>query len=231
MATVFLLVGWVAPQASAQVESNQFFWGGSVFAAPETAYFTSTGTAIPGGSGSGYKFDVGYFTAGFTPTAANIATWNTNWNSLSTPATSFLIDVPDYSFGGENLVTSLASNGLSPYIFVYDANGFLGQAGGQAFLGTSTTWEMMPFGGTEMPRFYYIDEMDTVIFGSANTDYYGAGNVLTGGGTLANSPALYEMQLGGIAPVPEPSGALLIASVGIVSLLRRSRRSVSRLTA
>lgn len=216
-----LLFGALLPQNAA---AQTFNWGGTLsFTPTQDKYFDSTGAPLP--SGSKYEFAVGYFQGGFSPTASNISDWHSNWVELG--ATS-LSDGSPWTFGGIGNVVSSASDGQNAYLWIYNGFGQLGLAGGDAFLGTGD-WILPTFGSiTPAPTFDFAN-MNSVIFGQADTDYNPGmgfdGGVLVGGGTFGSQKAdnQFEAQLGTISVVPEPSGAFLILTCGMALLLRRRR--------
>lgn len=204
--------------------AQTFNWGGTLsFTPTQDKYFDSSGMALS--SGSKYEFAVGYFQGGFSPTASNISDWHSNWVELgATP----LSDGSPWTFGGIGNVVSAASNGQNAYLWIYDGFGELGLSGGQAFLGTGD-WILPTFGSiTPAPTFDFAN-MNSVIFGQADTDYNPGmgldGGVLVGGGTFGSQKAdnQFEAQLATISMVPEPSGALLLLTCGMVFQLRRHR--------
>ena len=228
LSLILLAAGFIPESASAQ----SFNWGGTnTFGGSQSTYFDSAGTALTTGAGSAYTFDFGFFNTGFNPGSNDISLWSSNWNSL---ATDKLDDSLPWTFGGTALVNGTASNGKSGYLWIYDSGGFLGSNGGQAFLGTGSTWTLPTFGSIDPAPTFDFANMTSVLYGQADTTFFSgaAGGILAGGGTITTPMGdnAFEAQLGsvGTAPVPEPSGALLIGCVCIVTLLRRRRFTTLR---
>ena len=215
-----LAASFSAPKASAQ---GTIVWdGGNYFFPgfpPDNGAFDILGDPVT----SSFTFNFGTFLNGFTPTASNITSWNTNWFSLDTDQLTG--SLPD-TIGGSVNPSNPITNGLYGFMWVYDALGFTGSEGGQAFLGTGTTSDwLLPSTLVDPPlpaNTVGFDNMTSVIYGRVDADtpaYFGVG-----GGSVTNplSTGAFDAQL---AAVPEPSGALLIGCVGMLSLLRRRRLS------
>lgn len=194
---------------------------------PGMQHFLSNGTEIPvapDGS-SGFFFQVGTFTGGFTPTAVNTDSWLANWSPVTTPAGAVLPDAEvEYTthatafspVGAFTASFDLTHNnapfsiGAQAYIWGYNTRTAPGDAE-WILITNSATWQFPNSG-----------------FGSPVT--WSVGNAATAE-TVVGSITGDSMQLGQVTipgPVPEPSpAALALAAAATAGALRR-RRPTSR---
>lgn len=235
---------WIAPLAvaaalvSTQLHGQTVAWGSSANFTPIS--FTSDGTV----DNEVLKWDLGYFTAGYTPDQTNYATWAANWNVVATDRYR--------DFGGiwalsvNTLDVGPIAAGRQMYMFAYNDLGAIGTPSGEALLFREdgllfpTVPNQVTFDIADNPLddgFEFNgqpanDDAFTVIWGQVDRSIYAAGGMLVGGGFVTDlktdsnrqpandGNATFEMQ--SFTWVPEPSTALL-SVLGALMLLRRSR--------
>ncbi|MCW1914642.1 hypothetical protein OJ996_13730 [Luteolibacter sp. GHJ8] len=108
------------------VEAETLKW----FCDSQTMNLSSAGVPMDGG----YRFELGVFAAGFTPTAANTAQWSANWSA----AQRVVYNGTTRVFTGVYTVTSNAAPftvGANAYVW-----GFGGRAGNEWILFRAPSW-------------------------------------------------------------------------------------------
>jgi hypothetical protein len=198
--------------------------------------YDSTGAPLT----NSFHFEIGIFTDGFVPTASNFTDWAANW-SIFDAATLNTDEIP--GLGPANFFTStarvnqnLTSNSplTSPgSTFPQNTQAYLWAFNSKTVSFTSE-WALVTDLSTTLPnaanawRFpapenpslpnigleWSLSDAETAIFGSVRN----ASSV--GGGDFTVQPATFSLQT---HQVPEPGGALLIASAGLLFMLRRAR--------
>jgi hypothetical protein len=121
---VVRLVLVVAFTGSMDARAIQWFCGS------QTVNLSSDGLPMDGG----FRFELGVFAAGFTPTAANTAQWSMNW----TAAQRVVYNSTNKVFTGQYTVTSNAApftQGANAYVW-----GFGGRAGNEWILFRAPSW-------------------------------------------------------------------------------------------
>lgn len=237
LSKVLLLSLTIYTICASQAFGQSYNWGGTyTVTGSQQTYFDSFGTALGTSTDPNAPvFSTGYFANGFTPTLSNIANWNANFVSL---ATGQLDPTIPWSFGGSADVASNASDGLHPYLFIYDTLGQTGSLGGQVFLGEWNNQTLPTYGSISPAPTFDFANMTNVIVGSVDTGFAGQtpGGVMSSTGSINGSTLAviqsqqtsnnFEAQLANITTaVPEPSSAVMIGFVGITLLLRRRRFS------
>jgi hypothetical protein len=191
-----------------------------------------------------YHSQFGSFTAGFTPTASNLDQWEANWNSGQT------LDVASgggngislenayitgtFALNNSNVANTngnLFAGGSQMYMWVYDNNTTY-QPGLEWALITNPDW-VVPAPTTNPTNAVWrsTDPNTVAVFGGVNNVQGGGDftspNLPAAANVDDSDPATFEIQTHTInaSPVPEPGSAMLIGSVGLMSLLRRRRRS------
>jgi hypothetical protein len=221
-----LAISLITSSATAQTIN----WGSTVSTAGAgNMHNLSDGSAMS----PGFTFQLGYFSAGFN--AADPMTWAANWNVYndSTSAaiegqTSFngLSGPFGYNFAKSTTNTLASFNGQQGYIWGFNDQGLTGLAGGEALLLTNSSWTF-PSVGNNISVDWTVSTASNVVWGAIDTNGTTAGGYIAGGGVQSAPEAAntFHVQTSGfVAPVPEPSSALLVglASLG---LLRRRRSS------
>lgn len=225
--TALIPSGLLAQQSPLQID-----WGTSTIA---DTIVDSNGDAI---SVDDYAIELGGFAAGFVPTAANIGDWVNNWQVFDAvtaadtdTADSFVAGTgTDARFVGSALLdtdqTSLSEDGNGVDVF---------EAGSQAYvfvrnqdeigpdsewlLYTSESgedWEFPSVTGTQtqFPLTWFVSEVDTVLFGAANT-------TIVGDGEFTDTSPNFVLRTHTFVPEPSTSLLLLGASLGLVGRRRR----------
>lgn len=143
-----------------------------------------------------FHFEVGVFSAGFTPTSLNVSQWLANWslaNMGATGATTWFDDGGDTSFTGNGEYTTNSNPwaiGSKIYLWGFDsrANG----TNQWILLQNSTNWVTVDSGTISPQAFQTFDVGTSAVVGSVN----GAGDAF---------------QSAAVNVVPEPSSGMLLA--------------------
>ncbi len=205
---------------------------------PTDELYNSQGVALD----STFSFEMGLFINGFTPNANNISDWAANW--IVFDLAFYDTSSPDPVTGGWNVdIQYFASNafhqtnGTSDSL--YTTPGGVFPQNGQAYLWVynskditfTSEWALVtdfnitgnvadqwrfpnPADSTGTVITWDLADADTAIFGALHS------GSSTGGGTVSNQPSSFSLQT---YQVPEPGGALLVASAGLLLMLRRAR--------
>ena len=183
-----------------------------------------------------FYFDIGTFTAGFTPTGTNLADWSANWKRMDTVGSTDGWSVGDQQVAGYTSFTTSGasespdanplgynfSTGDQIYMWIYNSQTI--QQGTEWALITRTydsnnpvafnDWIMRDPNTAAMAEIT-LQDADSVVFGGLN------GVQGPGGYDAGNAPAQFDLQT---HAVPEPGSALLIAALGVALRLRRGTR-------
>lgn len=190
-----------------------------------------------------FSFEIGAFINGFVPTAANLNDWSANW--ITFDLAFYDTSLPDPTEGGwdpyiHQYFASWAlhlTDGTSNS--AYATPGAVFPQGTQAYLWVynskdisfTSEWALVtdlnpvgnivdrwlfpnPLDDSSNPLSWNLEDADTAIFGALNS------GASTGGGEVTNQPSSYSLQT---YQVPEPGGVLLVASAGLLLMLRRNR--------
>jgi hypothetical protein len=220
-------------------EAATINWG--TYLTSSSLLYNSSGANLD----NSYVFELGTFGLTFTPTAANMNSWLANWkpfdraqapiasgfNPTAGVVGSFATLEVDYTTSEATLPqTNLFATGEQAYIWVYQStpgnpNPMPTLVASEWALVTNNAtdgdalddWRMPAPGGHLNTSYdWRIEDGTAVVFGGLN-DTQGAGN-------FTNTPAAFTLQTHAtVAPVPEPTGTLLLASTGLLSLFRRRR--------
>lgn len=205
-------------------------WSNSIF----DELYTSQGVALD----NSFSFEMGMFINGFTPAADNIADWALNWivfdaSYLNTgevypgsgPA-NFFAGTAHFLENGTSSSPYATPDALFPqnsqaYLWVYNSKD----------IGFTSEWALVtdfnpinnvvnrwlfpdPADAMSANLEWRLEDADTAIFGALHS------GSSTGGGSVSSQPSSFSLQT---YQVPEPGGALLVASAGLLLMLRRAR--------
>jgi hypothetical protein len=214
--------------AGMSVHSAEINWGNRT----QDILYDSNGNALT----SDFVFEIGAFLPGFTPTAANVTDWAANWTifdagNLNTA--DLFGDGPVNFFSGSAVhQTNAQSSSISATpgaTFLQNTQAYL-WAYNSKDVSITSEWALVtdlilaPDTG-DLWRFpspsndtgfltWSLRAADTAIYGKLEN------GSISGGGDFTVTPATFSLQT---HQVPEPGGALLIASAGLLFILRRSR--------
>ncbi len=222
---------WALPAQARTVS-----WSSAVF----DELYNSQGMALD----SSFNFEIGMFINGFIPTASNINDWNANWivfdlafydTNLGDPTEAGWNVGIQYFAGSAIHQTDGTSD--SPYatpaaVFPQNAQAYLWVYNSKDITFTSE-WALVTdliSAGNSGDSWLYpnpadqisptltwsLSDADTAIFGAVDS------GASTGGGNVSSQPSSYSLQT---YQVPEPGSVLLVASAGLLLMLRRARFS------
>lgn len=225
--TLIVLTGLLA--ASKPLQAASIGWGNQAF----DTLVDSNGTALD----STFTFEIGTFINGFVPTASNLTDWAANWTIFDAATLNTNELFP--SSGPLNFFTSTAThqtNSQSSSLFTTPGSTFAQNT--QAFLWAydsktvsfTSEWALVTDlvstgNAADSWRFpsptndtgfltWSLADADNAVFGKLRN------GTIAGGGDFTVQPATFSLQT---HQVPEPGGALLIASAGLLFMLRRAR--------
>ena len=162
MKRLFLLLALSPILSCMSLPAAQVLWGSARFA----DNYRSTGA--PDALGSGFTFQLGAFTPGFTPTRANVAEWLQHW----TPAQSAGYNPSTRFFTGSFVYADSQSPFLPSnqgYIFGFDRTVKTGgNDTGEWILITNPTWRWPSGGGIAPPAQWSVSTATDVVLGSIN---------------------------------------------------------------
>jgi hypothetical protein len=211
------------------IQAASISWSNQVF---DTLY-DSNGAALD----STFQFEIGTFINGFIPTGDNVADWSTNWTIFD--AATLNTDELFVGSGPLNFFTSTATHqtdSQSSSLFTTPGSTFAQNT--QAFLWVydsktvsfTSEWalvtDLVSTGNTaDAWRFpsptndtgfltWSLADAENAVFGKVQN------GSSVGAGEFTVQPATFSLQT---HQVPEPGGALLIASAGLLFMLRRAR--------
>lgn len=208
-------------------------WGNTVL---DDNYQSDGTTLLSGGSllsGSGFTFELGVFSGGFTPGGGNVSLWGTNWVSLDSDTyngSGFFNEFGDT--GITNGDTSII--GKQVYIWGYDSLVSVTSEtpGAQTILLTNDAWILLDTAQAGTPQQYFTSAANTAVFGAATVDPDGVGPdnpfIVQGVGeyTLTADPSSsavgWELQTGTF-PIPEPSSTILVLLAFTLAIFSRRR--------
>ena len=195
-----------------------------------------------------FSFELGTWNTGFTPTAANVASWAANWNVISSafaPGTNGWLSL-------DSTDPNVNDPAQNPQYFTrqitFNANGTVQGGSGSIFhtndqaylwvfnnktLDGTTEWALVTDGsvGATPDDVWHVPDPSGTLnlpvnwnLSTADTAVYGSVNGLTGAGDQAVNPGADRLQTFGVASVvPEPGSALLLMLAGAAVHLRRRR--------
>jgi hypothetical protein len=225
--TLIVLTGLIA--ASKPLQAASIGWGNQAF----DTLVDSNGAALD----STFTFEIGTFINGFVPTASNLTDWAANWTIFDASGLNTNAPVPNE--GPLNWFTSTAThqtNSQSSSLFTTPGSTFAQNT--QAYLWAydskavsfTSEWalvtDLVASGNNgDSWRFpspsndigfltWSLADADNAVFGKLKD------GTIAGGGDFTVQPATFSLQT---HQVPEPGGALLIASAGLLFMLRRAR--------
>lgn len=234
VATLGLLFGTAQPARATTIN-----WGNYL---SSTSYlFDSTGSNLD----DTYYFELGSFGT-FIPNAANMGDWLTNWkvfdraqaplsegwdSSSGSLGHSAVLEV-DFTTSNASLSQSVTfAAGEQAYIWVYQDT--TGTPTPSPTLDPGFEWALVTNNSLDgepaddwvfpSPSGHVVSTLDWRIE-DANATPFGGLNNTQGPGDFTDTPGDYTLQTHTlVAPVPEPSGSLLILTAGMLGLLRRRR--------
>lgn len=191
---------------------------------------------------STFRFEIGAFVTGFVPTASNMSDWAANWRvfDLAFHDTA----APDPADGGWNVgfgffagsanhLTNGTSDSLyasaghsfaqntQAYLWVYNSKDFAftsewALVGDLSAAGNTADRWLFPNPADQISPslIWALSDADTAIIGGLRS------GAIQGTGNFSSQPPSYALQT---FQVPEPGGALLIGSAGLLLMLRRRR--------
>ena len=200
--------------------------------------YDSSGNALD----SSFRFEVGAFVTGFMPTASNMADWAANWRvfdlafhdtAAANPADGGWNVAFSFFAGSANHLTNGTSDSIyasaghsfaqntQAYLWVYNSKDFAFTsewalvADLSATGNTADRWLFPnPADQISPSLIWALSDADTAIIGGLNS------GAVQGTGNYTSQPSSYALQT---YQVPEPGGALLIGSAGLLLMLRRRR--------
>lgn len=213
-----------------KAEASTIFWGSF----SNDILLDSAGNSLDGS----YRFEVGTFVTGFTPTVANIQLWEANWMVFDaavdgdgwSPLDQFVNTSADHtaSAGSSSPDADPAdvfAQGVLAYLWVFNSKD-LGVAGTEWALlanydtGTDAFPGAWEFPDPNLPPGDSFDwqtrDLDAAIFGGVNNTQ--------GPGAHTPPPGAFTIQT---HVVPEP-GSLVLLGAAFAFTARRSRRSQAR---
>lgn len=216
------------------VQARTISWGNQAL----DELYTSQGVSLD----NSFLFEIGTFINGFVPTGSNVADWNANWIIFDrTTLNTELVDtgtefVPlNYFNSSANHQTNAQSSSMfttpgatfpqntQAYLWVYNSKSisFTSEWALVADLipsgieGEGDSWRFpSPADDIGIPLTWSLSGAETALYGSVRD---GASR---GDGEYTVTPATFSLQT---HQVPEPGAALLIASAGLLFMMRRSR--------
>lgn len=216
------------------VQARTVSWSSAVF----DELYNSQGAYLD----STFSFEIGMFINGFNPTAGNTSDWSANWivfdrafydTNLGDPTEAGWNVGTRYFAGSAVHQTNGTSNSPDATpggVFPQNAQAYLWVYNSKDITFTSE-WalvtDLSPVGNTGDSWLYpnpadqisptltwSLADADTAIFGAV-----GSGSS-TGAGNVSSQPSNYSLQT---YQVPEPGSVMLVASAGLLLMLRRSR--------
>jgi hypothetical protein len=192
----------------------------------------SNGAAIS--SSDNFQYELGVFASGFTPTAANTASWVANWKRLDAAtyneaasyftSTFQLVPEPTGAMSGGNLLAVSTSPETSGYqveegsqLYTMVFNNTAMNETTELFLGTAGTWTTGPARDTQLekPVNLRVSGITQPVFGGSNNT--------PSGGSSTPPPGSYQLQTATFLPIPEPSITALLGVLTAGAILRRRR--------
>lgn len=172
----------------------------------------STGAQMP----TGFAFELGWFTDGFTPVVGNFNLWDANWNTIDGATLS---DIG----GGFIAVVDVANFSLTPAKQMYIwGSGDQTSPTAEQFLATNAVLADWKTPANVAGQDFSIaphDPNTTIIVGAVNS-VANSFNV-EGGGTRTTDTNSYLQSAVITAPIPEPTSILLLAVGGLLGFRRR----------
>jgi hypothetical protein len=211
-------------------QARDIAWGNSVF----DELYDSQGNALD----SSFQFEIGTFINGFVPTGSNLSDWITNWiifdraplNTdeiyLGSGPANFFANTATHQTDAESSSLYTTPGATFPqntqaYLWVYDSKSVSATSEWALvtdFISAGNTgdaWRFPnPADDISPSLTWSLDDAETALFGAVQN-----GNS-RGDGEFSVAPPSFSLQT---HQVPEPGGALLIASAGVLFLLRRFR--------
>lgn len=224
--TLIVLTGLIA--ASTPLQAASIGWGNQAF----DTLVDSNGAALD----STFTFEIGTFINGFVPTASNLTNWAANWTIFD--AATLNTNELFVGSGPLNFFTSTAThqtNSQSSSLFTTPGSTFAQNTLAYLWAYDSKTvsftseWALVTdlVATSNSDRWLFpspsndtgfltwsLADADSAVFGKLKD------GTIAGGGDFTVQPATFSLQT---HQVPEPGGALLIASAGLLFMLRRAR--------
>ncbi|MDB6069053.1 MAG: hypothetical protein JWL81_224 [Verrucomicrobiales bacterium] len=191
---------------------------------------------------SDYSFEMGTFSGGFEPTAANLGDWAGSWKLLEK---ADFITSPLYFT--ENSLLATSGPGLvwerdavndpptpasNPNVFFPGERVYVWAYNSKAS-GTPVQWALLTGTGSTSDTDWVLtadmgDELAMTLqwrLSNATTPVYGGLNNLRGPGGYSAEPATYSLQTALVVTIPEPSATGLLTAIFLLPLNRRRRPS------
>lgn len=179
-----------------------------------------------------FKFELGTFISGFTPTGANITDWTANWKPFAraqapsvngwNSAISYFNKSGLFQLNGQSdqgLSADTFSQGELAYLWIYDD--FAISPGGQWALLTNDSSDLNSADNWTIPDPTDPFPYEYALSSALNPVWGGLHNV-QGGGDFTAPLAAFTIQT---HVVPEPSSVFLVMLAGVVWRVRRARKA------
>lgn len=219
-----MLVTWLS---LSQLQARTISWSNLV----GDDLFNSQGVALD----ASFTFEMGIFINDFVPTSSNINDWNTNWQVFDAAVVGdgWNVGAQFFASTAEQLPSGLSNSSFTTggtfllssqaYLWVYhsktvDFSSEWALVSDFSGVGNIADRWVFPSPPTEdqvnLSMTWSLADAETALFGALHS------GVSEGGGEVTNQPSSFSLQT---YQVPEPGSALLIASAGLLMLIRRRR--------
>ncbi len=221
-----LLVAGLLTCLSQQARARDIIWANAVM----DELYDSQGIALD----ETFRFEVGMFSPSFNPAENPIDLWAANWIVFdlafyddTDPEAGWNVEEQYFAHLANHLSNGTSDSpyatpgaifpqGTQAYLWVYNSKDISLTSEWALLTDSGGDWQFPAFTSetNAMPVNWALSELDTAVFGAL-----GSGSSI-GDGSVSNQPGSYSLQT---YQVPEPGGALLIASAGLLFMLRRAR--------
>ena len=190
---------------------------------------------------SGFTFQLGKFTDGFTPTEANADVWAANWVVFDTiPGSSYNAPFGYFTSEAQLLDNSVFHAGDQAFVWVYNSQSPVPGTEWLLYTNDSTdgnaaddwTFFSVPGSQQNLELSWRVSNASHAVFGSLDPDAGGGTPPSIGGGVGTPPATPYSIQTYTFVAVPEPAAALLLLlGAGSLALTQAQRRRTRGATA